>query len=150
MPEAIVAAGGRDLFRCFVLPTGLTEDKYVVAVEVRPGNTRVVHHSPSVDRRQGPRPEIASRQKKARADAADRGPGYSVAMGVGFLPTDPTIGGLGGWAPGSGAGPLPDGVGYRLPKGSDIVIQIHYHRNGRAEKDRTRIGLYFAKKPVKE
>ena len=27
------------------------------------------------------------------------------------------------------------------------MVQMHYHRNGRAEKDRTRIGLYFAKEP---
>ena len=27
-------------------------------------------------------------------------------------------------------------------------MQVHYHRNGRAEKDRTQIGLYFAKKKV--
>ena len=35
-----------------------------------------------------------------------------------------------------------------LPKGSDVVMQMHYHRNGKPEKDRTKIGLYFAKKPV--
>jgi hypothetical protein len=35
-----------------------------------------------------------------------------------------------------------------LPKGSDVVVQVHYHRDGRQETDRTRIGLYFAKKPV--
>jgi hypothetical protein len=42
---------------------------------------------------------------------------------------------------------LPDGYGYPLPKGADLVLQLHYHRNGRVEKDRTSIGLYFAKKP---
>jgi Copper type II ascorbate-dependent monooxygenase, C-terminal domain len=34
----------------------------------------------------------------------------------------------------------------KLPKGADVVMQIHYHRNGRVEKDRTQVGLYFAKK----
>jgi hypothetical protein len=43
---------------------------------------------------------------------------------------------------------LPDNTGYVLPKGSDVVLQVHYHRNGRDEKDRTQIGLYFAKEPV--
>src|SRR5262249_15299563 len=38
-----VGAGGSDLFRCYVLPTDLPEDKYVTAFEVRPGNRRVVH-----------------------------------------------------------------------------------------------------------
>src|SRR5262249_50881730 len=40
------------------------------------------------------------------------------------------------------------GVGNLLPKGADVVLQVHYHRSGKEEKDRTRIGLYFAKKPV--
>src|SRR6185436_19148733 len=44
--------------------------------------------------------------------------------------------------------PCPDGTGFLLPKGSDFVLQLHYHRNGRVERDRTRVGLYFAKKPV--
>src|SRR5262249_54573713 len=42
--DFVLGGGGRDLFRCFALPTGLTEDKYVVAIEVKPGNPRVVHH----------------------------------------------------------------------------------------------------------
>ena len=29
-----------DHYRCFVLPTGLTEDKFIVATEVRPGAWR--------------------------------------------------------------------------------------------------------------
>lgn len=65
-------------------------------------------------------------------------------MGVGFLPQ----GGLGGWAPGQMARRLPEGTGYYLPKGADLVVQTHYHRNGRIEKDRLSIGLYFARKPV--
>ena len=77
----------------------------------------------------------------------DHGPGYSVNMGVGFFPPS---GGLAGWAPGNVIRPLPDGVGYYLPKDSDVVIQVHYHRTGKVEKDQLRIGLYFAKKPVKE
>ena len=43
---------------------------------------------------------------------------------------------------------LPDKSGFYLPKNSDIVMQVHYHRNGRIEKDRTQIGLYFAKEDV--
>jgi len=67
-------------------------------------------------------------------------------MGIGFTPNDPSkIGGLGGWAPGLRGTSAPAGTGMLLPKGSDIVLQIHYHRNGKPEKDRTKIGLYLAK-----
>ena len=74
----------------------------------------------------------------------DRGPGYTVAMGIGISPQ----GGLSGWSPGITPRYLPEGSGFYLPKNSDIVMQVHYHRDGRLEKDRTKIGLYFAKKPV--
>src|SRR5262249_24624204 len=43
--DFIVGPRGGDLFRCFVVPTNLTEDKYVVPYEVRPGNPRVLHHT---------------------------------------------------------------------------------------------------------
>jgi hypothetical protein len=75
-------------------------------------------------------------------EVTDKGPGYSVTMGVGFIPQ----GGLSGWAPGQVPRYLPDGYGYYLPKGADVVMQVHYHRNGRPQKDRTSVGLYFAKK----
>src|SRR5262249_50503558 len=125
-----VGAGGPDIFRCFVLPTGLTEDRFVTAVEGRPGNPRVVHHALLfVDTAgQARKLEEAEKVRPKKADATDSGPGYSGAMGVGFVPR----GGLSGWAPGQMPRHLPDGVGYGLPKGSDVVLQLHYHRDGRA------------------
>jgi peroxiredoxin len=143
--EMTVGPAGRDLFRCFVLPTGLDEDKYVTAIEVKPGNNRVLHHTLNfVDMAgRGRKLEQAERDRTKAEDEQDRGPGYTVAMGVGFNPQ----GTLGGWAPGQLAHQLPDGYGWLLPKGADVVVQVHYHRTGRVEKDRTSVGLYFAKKP---
>jgi peroxiredoxin len=146
--EMTVGASGLDLFRCFVLPTGLTEDRYVKAVEVRPGNRRVVHHALLFWDGSGKGREL---EKQARTDAArttagqDQGPGYTASMGVGFVAGPGQLGTVGGWAPGQVPTPLPAGHGYFLPKGSDIILQLHYHRNGRAEKDRTTVGLYLAR-----
>jgi peroxiredoxin len=144
--DFIVGPGGRDLFRVFVLPTNLKDDRYVVAYEVKPGNPRVVHHTLNFIDTKGEGRRIEERAKlraKDRKDSdVDCGPGYSVAMGVGFDARD----GLGGWAPGQRPQPLPEGYGFFLPKGSDLVVQVHYHRNGRIERDRLQIGLYFAKK----
>jgi mono/diheme cytochrome c family protein len=161
VPEAFhVGPSGKDVFRCFVLPTGLAEDKYIVGYEVKPGNPRVVHHTLNFWDTTGKARQLAARQKEKAADepdAQDHGPGYSVAMGLGFIPIPnpkrpgvPPIGGFGGWAPGAMARRLPDGAGYRLPAGADIVIQTHYHRTGRPETDQLKIGLYFAKEPVKK
>ncbi len=145
--DIVVGAGGPDLFRCFVLPTKLTEDKYVVAVEVRPGNNRIVHHTLNYFDLTGKGRELEKEaHEKEKGKQVDCGPGYTAAMGLGFRPTGPDqVGGLGGWAPGNVAHYLPQGYGHFLPKGADVIVQIHYHRNGRVEKDRTSIGLYFAK-----
>jgi peroxiredoxin len=146
--EMTVGPSGPDLFRCFVLPTNLTEDKFVTAVEVRPGNSRIVHHTLNYFDTSGKGRELEKKAHEKQASGeqhGDFGPGYSAAMGLGFLPTRGQVGNLGGWAPGNVPHPLPDGYGYFLPKGSDIIVQTHYHRNGRVEKDRTSIGLYFAK-----
>jgi len=144
--EMTVGASGPDLFRCFVLPTKLSEDKFITAVEVRPGNSRIVHHTLNYFDTSGKGRELEKKaHDKQDNKQDDRGPGYSSAMGLGFLPLPGQVGGLGGWAPGNVPHPLPDGYGYFLPKGSDIIIQTHYHRDGRVEKDRTCIGLYFAK-----
>ena len=42
----------------------------------------------------------------------------------------------------------PEGVGRLIPRGADVVLQIHYHPTGRPERDRSSIGLFLAKKPV--
>lgn len=57
-------------------------------------------------------------------------------------------GGLGGWEPGNTPHRVSDGAGRRLPAGADVVLQIHYHKSGKPETDRTKVGLYFAKGPV--
>ena len=145
-----VGPTGNDLFRCFVLPTGLTEDKYVEAVEVKPSNPRVVHHALLyIDTAGKGRTLEKSQQQNATKDPhggndLDKGPGYYGGMSVGFVPTSS----LGGWAPGQLPHRLPEGTGIMLPKGSDVVMQLHFHRNGRLEQDRTQIGIYFSKKKV--
>jgi mono/diheme cytochrome c family protein len=158
--EFHVGPAGKDEFRCFVLPTGLREDRYVVAYEVKPGNASVVHHTLNYYDATGRARKLEDKEKaRSRGkDGQDYGPGYSVSMGIGFipLPTDavrpgvPGVGSLGGWAPGQLGVRYPDGSGTLVPKGADILLQVHYHRTGKPETDRTKIGLYFATKPVEK
>jgi peroxiredoxin len=149
MPEEFqVGSAGIDFYRYFVLPTDLAEDKYISAVEVRPGNRRVVHHAILFADGSGKarRLEQQERQRKKDPGEEDRGPGFSMPMFLGFLPGFLPQGALGGWAPGLVPRHLPDGTGYFLPKGADVIVQLHYNRSGRVEKDSTAVGLYFAKK----
>lgn len=138
MPETFtIPAEGRDVYRCFVLPLNVDEDKYVQAVEFRPGNRKVVHHALFFLDTTGTAREL---------DAKESGPGYTRMGGPGFLPT----GALGGWAPGYMPHWLPDGVARRIKKGSDLVLQVHFHPSGKEEADRSTIGIYYAKQPPKK
>lgn len=137
MAEAFpVPADGRDLQRCFVIPIPGGSDRTVAAVEFRPGNRRVVHHAIFY---------LDSAGQARRKDAADPGPGYASFGGPGFLPT----GSLGGWAPGALARPLPEGIGRYLKAGSDLILQIHYHPDGKPELDQSTLGVTFTKAPAR-
>jgi hypothetical protein len=136
MPETFsVPADGPDVYRCFVIPIPLDESRTVAAAEFRPGNRRVVHHAIMYLDANG-----AARKR----DEQEPGPGYASFGGPGVLPT----GGLGGWAPGAQPRLLPEGTGKYLRKGSDLVLQMHYHPNGKPETDRSRVGVYFTKRPA--
>ena len=138
MPEAFsVPADGRDLYQHFVIPIELTQNRLVRAAEFRPGNPEVVHHSFMYIDVEG----------EGRAlDEADPGPGYERFGGVGFA----VWGTLGGWGPGGQARQLPEGMGRPIPRDSDLVLQIHYHPTGRAQQDRSRVGIYFADEDAKQ
>ncbi len=82
-----------------------------------------------------------------RHDHEDREPGFTGRYGLnGGL--DLPYPGLGAWTPGMTPRFAPDGVGRVIRRGSDVVIQIHYHPSGKPESDRSQVGLYFARKPI--
>jgi hypothetical protein len=139
MPEPFeVPATGGDVYRCFVLPTNLPRDSWITAVEVKPGNPRVVHHTFGY---------IDVRGLGRSRDRDDPGPGYMCFSG---FSGDSIFGAMGGWTPGNEPHPFGEGVGLHLPRNADVVMQVHYHPSGKPETDRTRMGLYLAKGPVKQ
>lgn len=160
MPKAYkVRADGRDIYRSFVVPVNLPEDKWVTAVEVR--GSKTLHHTIiMVD------PEREARER----DGRDGTPGFregfrrgsrnafrslmrgdadrktrikALAMAAG------ATGDLGAWAVGATPRKLPKGLARLLPAGSDIVLQSHIHPSGKIEYEKTSLGLHFAKKPPK-
>ena len=131
-----VEAEGRDVFRAFVLPTGSKEDRHISAIDFRPGNRAVVHHVIAYL-------DTTGQARKLQA-AATGGPGFATGGGPGFIGAE----WLEGWAPGKIPRHLPERHGKLIPAGADVVLQVHYHRTGKAERDQTRVGLYFTKGPV--
>ncbi len=135
MPEAFeVRADGADIYQNFVIPIDIPEDKLVAAVDFVPGNPRVVHHSLLF---------LDAAHIARKLDAATPEPGYESFGGPGFMPT----GSIGGWSLGKTPRRLPHGLGRYLKKGSDLVMQIHYHPNGDVESDRSKVGVYFVDQP---
>ena len=136
MPEAFtVPADSPDILQHFVIPIDIPEDKVVAAIDFHPGNPRVVHHAVLF---------LDASGAARRLDAATPEPGYGKFSGPGFLPS----GALGGWSPGNTPRRLPGGRGRHLKKGSDLVVQIHYHPDGVEASDRSEIGLYFLDEPT--
>lgn len=126
-----VPADGPDIYRNFVLPTGIDEDKWVTAVEVRPSARSVVHHALYF---------LDDTGVARRLDAAEPEPGFD---GLVFAAT----GNLGGWAVGGEAKHLPLGLARPLKAEDDLVLQIHFHPTGKVEKEQATVGLYFADEP---
>jgi hypothetical protein len=128
MPTAFsVPADGPDLYQCLVIPAPSPRDRRVRALDIRPGNTRVVHHV------------ILFQDTTGTARRRDTGRGYSCFGTPGFLPAL----GLGGWTPGALPAKSPDDIPELLHGGADLVLQVHYHPTGKPETDRTRLALYF-------
>ncbi len=138
MPASFtVPAGGPDVYRCFVIPIPTAEDRTVAAVEFRPGNQRVIHHASFFldDKGQG---------RKKEQETKDGQPGYTSFGGPGITP----VGGIGGWGLANLPRFLPEGTGMLLPRGCDLVMQIHYHPTGKVETDQSVLGVHFSRKPA--
>lgn len=130
---------GPDVYRNFVLKTSFKETRWVQAMDVRPGNTAIVHHVIAFVDAKGRSHELEKR-------TTDGQEGYTTFGGPGFNPDSS----FGGWAPGLRAKRTPARTGFRLEPGATVVMQVHYHPNGKPEADQTRLALYFAKEPVRQ
>ena len=129
-----IPADGPDLYQCFDIPAPTPQSRYVRAIDIRPGNPKVVHHA------------ILFEDTSGTARKRDTGSGYPCFGTPGFLPAR----GLGGWTPGAVPFQTPADIPELLSGGADLVLQVHYHPDGKAETDRTRVGLYFtARKPTR-
>lgn len=125
-----VAADGPDDFRCFVLPLNLDRDVHVSGFEFRPGNKRVVHHAIIYVDSSGSGRRLAEKSNGS----------YRCVGGPGI----PASGAIGGWAPGADPRREEPETALTVPKGSDLVVQIHYHPSGKREEDRSSLGLHYS------
>jgi mono/diheme cytochrome c family protein len=169
IPEFTVNSASQDDYEYVYVPTNFTEDKWVQAAEVLPGDRRVVHHATvSVITADKVAKEVAEHGKPdagvdkyhyrtgkvlhLRADAPVVDDGCSSpdgggvpGMSSGYINIVPGI-----YLPGHLAETRPPGYALRIPAGAYLQYQIHYsNRTGEDVKDRTSIGLVFAREPVR-
>jgi len=127
-----LAAEGKDVYHNLVIPIPVDTNRYVRAVEFRPGNDKVVHHaSINIDRT----------GQSRRLAQAENPPGFDGMQ----LPESAAIvaGQLLGWEPGKRPETSGEGLSWLLEKNSDLVLQLHLHPSGKPEKVQPVIGFYF-------
>lgn len=147
MTEEYTPPRGKDMYRCFVLPTDFERRRFVSAADVLPGDRSIVHHVILF---------LDTSGKAEELDAAEEGPGYTcfggpgtvVAAGSAISSILANGMALGGWAPGARARLLPEKIGMELPAKARVVMQVHYYARSRTAADKTRVGLYFTKGDV--
>ncbi len=123
IPEPIaIKAEGTMPYQNVMVPTRLTEDKWVRAMQIVPTDKSVVHHVLVFVL-----PEAALNDPALRRQSAlDESRGYWAA-----------------YVPGNDSVVFPDGMAKRLPKGAVLMFQIHYTPNGKATKDQIKIGVVY-------
>ena len=142
MPEPyVVPTSGVIAYQNFTVPTNFAEDKWIQAIEVRPGERSVVHHILVF--------MVGTRQNQAYTQIVPQQPprpqtapsGQSTRKPESLIATT---------APGTNAMVFPPGTAMRIPAGASIRFQIHYTSNGKETSDRSSVGMIFAKQPEKE
>lgn len=123
MPEEYeIKADGVLPYQNWIIDPDFKEDRWVKIAEARPGTPAVVHHI------------VAYIQKG----------GSNNPVGA-----DGSLAILVGWAPGDLGLVTPPDTALRLPKGCKLRLEMHYTPIGKVMKDRSSIGITFAKAPPK-
>ena len=130
-------AAGRDVYWNVIFTPNLTARRWVRAIEIRPGQPRVVHHANL----------LVDRAGSAHLHETAPGKGFpGMDLVIGRSPFDPD-GNFLFWKPGGAPHIEPDGFAWRLDPGNELVLNMHLQPSGKQEDVRPSIGLYFTDQP---
>jgi len=140
MPKDVpLPANGTINYKNILVKVNFPEDRWVIAADLRPGNAQAVHHMranvrpPDSDFMQNAEPGVAYEQGDPAMGRQDEG-----------------IDLLGKFNPGLGAQDFSSFKSAKfVPKGSDIIFNMHYTATGKETTDRSKLALVFAKNPPK-
>jgi len=125
-----------DMYQVFVIPTGLTQDRDVEAIEVRADNKNICHHA------------ILGLDVSGTAqqlDAQSPEYGYTQFGGFGFNPQDPFFG---AWVPGASPLEYPPSIGKKILADSDLLLQMHYGPSSINQTDQSSVNIFFSQNPI--
>ena len=133
----VVPESGRDVFRSFVVPVPTERDRFVAAMEFLPGNHEVVHHAVVL---------VDAARSARYLDALDPEPGWAgMQAGLAASPDGHFL----GWTPGKTSLEVPGGMTWRLPRGSDLVLQLHLLPRPGAAPVQVQVGFHFGEAPTR-
>ena len=142
MPKPFeLPARGTINYKYVVVDTNTKEDMWVVAAEMRPGNPAVLHHG-----KVWVRPPGSKWMEKAVPGEAYESESHKDILGRNAIEEGNDI--LGKFNPGLGAQRFDmEGAAKFVPKGSDLVFELHYTTSGQPTEDVSKLGLVLAKEP---
>jgi len=168
IPKFTLSAKGPDEYANITVPANLTEDRWVVSAELRPGNRKIVHHAHVF---------VVEEDKPKRTAKLDPAQEYGRWLHIkegtlSFIrPDAPVINDgcaqddnavfpgvkekdlgslIASYLPGRAPDVYPEGTARLVPARSKLNFQIHYSRaTGKTEFDETSVGLRFAREPPK-
>ena len=115
LPEVTVPATGIDYYPDLSHTLDIPEKRWIRAIEIRPSNRKVTHHSVIFT--------------SAGAALGGTESGFFDVLAV--------------WSVGTNPHEFPKGMGRWVYPNQRWTINAHYHPSGTVETDRTEIGLYF-------
>lgn len=131
-------SSGSDVYWNFVFRAPVDRARWLKAIEIRPGDKRLVHHANV----------LVDRQETARQQEKEPGAGFAgMELTIESEIFDPDSHFL-FWKPGSTPYVERDGMALRLNKGTDLVLNTHLQPSGKPESIQPSLGLYFTDKPA--
>ncbi len=134
----LLPASGSDSYWNFVFRTPVHRSRWLKAIEIRPGDKRLVHHANV----------LVDREENGRRLEKEPGAGFGgmelIIESEAFDPDSHFL----FWKPGSPPYVEPDGMALRLDKTTDLVLNTHFQASGKRELIQPTLGLYFTDKPA--
>lgn len=133
-----IPASGRDVYWNFIFREPVQSSRFVKAIEIHPGDKRLVHHANL----------LVDRAESARREEKSPGSGFAgMELQIESESFDPD-GHFFFWKPGSPPIAEPAGLALRLDPGNDLVLNTHLQPSGKTELIQPAIGIYFTDQPA--